>query len=263
MSKLNQLIRVLSQYDHMAVAFSGGVDSTLLAKAAYEVFGHKALAITIHSNMHARSEIESSRLLAKAIGIKHLVLDLDAYDIPNFVENGPLRCYHCKKAIFNTIKTVAKDHGMVYLADGTNTDDLMDYRPGLKALEELSVVSPLKDAGLNKQDIRDLSKAYGLPTWSKAAFACLATRIPTHEPITEKKLRWIEAGEEYLEQAGFVQYRVRLHGDLVRLEVGPDERQKFFDLDLMDDVTRVFKTIGFRYVTLDLLGYKQGSMNHV
>ena len=152
---------------------------------------------------------------------------------------------------------------MTVLADGTNADDLKDYRPGLKALEELSVVSPLKDANLSKQDVRDLSKDFGLPTWSKAAFACLATRIPTNEPITEDKLRKIEKGEVYLEEKGFRQYRVRCHGDLVRIEVGPEEREKFFDLDLIDQTTEVFKAIGFKHVTLDLSGYKQGSMNNV
>lgn len=263
MTKLQRLKIVLEKYDHMAVAFSGGVDSTLLAKAAFEVFGDKALAITIHSNMHASSEIESSKELAKSIGIKHIIKKVDAFTIPNFIENGPLRCYHCKKAIFNTIKNIAKEEGMTILADGTNSDDMMDYRPGLKALEELSVVSPLKDANLNKADIREISKFYHLPTWSKAAFACLATRIPTGEEITEDQLRKIEKGEAYLEALGFIQYRVRCHGDLVRLEVGPEERDKFFDLDVLDRITETFKAIGFRYVTLDLLGYKQGSMNHV
>lgn len=263
MSKTNQLKEVLKQYDHMAVAFSGGVDSTLLAKAAYEAYGDKAIAITIHSNMHASLEIESSKELAKSIGIKHIIHEVDAFTIPNFVENGPLRCYHCKMAIFNTIKSIAKEHGMMVLADGTNSDDLKDYRPGLKALEELSVVSPLKDANLSKQDIRDISKEYELPTWSKAAFACLATRIPTNEAITEDKLRKIEKGEDYLESIGFIQYRVRCHGDLVRIEVGPEEREKFFNMTLLNEVTEVFKKIGFKYVTLDLLGYKQGSMNNV
>ena len=263
MKKIDALKKVLNQYDQMAVAFSGGVDSTLLAKMAYEAYGEKALAITIHSNMHSRIEIEESKALAKAIGITHIIHEADAFEIPNFVENDRLRCYHCKKAIFNKIKSIAREHDIDLVADGTNFDDLKDYRPGLKALEELNIVSPLKEAQLSKDDIRLLSKEAGLPTWSKAAFACLATRIPTGQSITEDKLRKIEQGENFLHDKGFNQYRVRCHDDLVRIEVDPEERVRFFDLEFMDEVVRKFKAIGFKHVTLDLKGYTQGSMNHV
>lgn len=263
MNKLDRLIKEIKKYDNLAVAFSGGVDSTLLAKAAYEVLGDKAVAITIHANMHAGYEIEEAKELAEAIGIKHIVQVVDAFQIPNFVENDPLRCYYCKKEVFGTIKSIADTLGIHTIADGSNLDDLSDYRPGMQALEELSVVSPLKDADLDKQDIRDISKEYELPTWSKAAFACLATRVPTNQPITEEKLRMIEKAETFLMKEGFVQYRVRCHDDLARIEVSPEEREKFFNETLMSKVDEAFKTFGFRYVSLDLSGYKKGNMNHV
>lgn len=263
MKKVDILKEEIRKYDSLAVAFSGGVDSTLLVKAAYEVLGDKAIAITIHSNMHAAYEIEEAKALAQSIGIKHIVKPVDAFTIEGFVENDDLRCYHCKKAVFGTIKAIALSEGINYLADGSNVDDLSDYRPGMKALEELKVVSPLKDAGLYKQDIRDISKDYGLETWHKAAFACLATRIPTNSRITEEKLRMIEKAETFLMELGFVQYRVRCHEDLARIEVSPEERQRFFDVALIEQVDTALKSFGFRYVSLDLTGYKKGNMNNV
>ena len=263
MNALDRLKKEIGAYENMAVAFSGGVDSTLLAKVAYEVLGDKAIAVTIHASMHAGYEIEEAKELAKEIGIKHIIKEVDAFEIDKFVENGPLRCYHCKNAIFGTIKDIAETYGIETIADGSNTDDLGDYRPGMKALEELKVVSPLLSAGLNKQTIRDISKEYNLFTWKKAAFACLATRIPTNQMITEEKLRMIEKAETFLMEKGFVQYRVRCHDDLARIEVSPEEREKFFNNELLSEIDDQFKSFGFRYVSLDLSGYKKGNMNHV
>jgi len=261
--KLKDLENVLKQYDNIAVAFSGGVDSTLLAKAAYEVHGDKAIAITIHGDMHAGYEMKEAVELAKEIGIKHIIKSVNAFDMDEFVKNDTLRCYHCKKEIFGTIKAIAKEHGITTIADGSNTDDLSDYRPGMKALKELSIVSPLLEAGLDKQTIRDISKDYNLPTWKKAAFACLATRIPTGQIITKEKLRMVEKAEVFLMEKGIIQYRVRVHGDLARIEVSPEEREKFFDENFMSEVDTAFKSFGFRFVSLDLSGYKKGNMNHV
>lgn len=260
---MNKLVKYLKTFDSMAIAFSGGVDSSLLAKAAYEALGDRAIAITIHASMHATYEIQEAKDLAKAIGIQHIIQEVDAFSIDGLVENGDLRCYHCKHAIFSRIQEIAKEYGIETIADGSNLDDLSDYRPGMKALEELGVVSPLKDCHMTKDDIRVMSKSYNLPTWSKAAFACLATRIPTGDPITEEKLRMVEKAEDFLHQNDFIQYRVRCHHDLARIEVDPKERQRFFDEAFMSTVDQAFKSFGFRYVSLDLSGYKKGNMNNV
>lgn len=260
---MNKLVKHLKKYDGIAIAFSGGVDSTLLAKTAYEALGDRAIAITIHASMHAGYEIEEAKELAKEIGIKHIVHEVDAFSIDQFKENGDLRCYYCKMGIFSTIKKIAKEYGIETIADGSNIDDLSDYRPGMKALEELEIVSPLKDCNMTKDDIRAMSKTYGLQTWKKAAFACLATRVPTGDLITEEKLRMIEKAETFLHENGFVQYRVRCHETLARIEVSPEERKRFFDEAFMNSVDAAFKEIGFRYVSLDMSGYKKGNMNSV
>ncbi|MBN2796150.1 MAG: ATP-dependent sacrificial sulfur transferase LarE [Clostridia bacterium] len=260
---IENLRKEIRKYDSLAVAFSGGVDSTLLCQVAYEVLKEKAIAITIHGSMHANYEIEEAKALAKQIGIKHIIYKVDAFSIEGFKENGPKRCYYCKKAIFSTIQELALKEGIKNIADGSNVDDLGDYRPGMQALRELNVVSPLMDAGLTKEMIRSLSHDYNLPTWDKAAFACLATRIPTHIEINHELLRQIENAEVYLMEKGFNQYRVRCHGDLARIEVAPEEIQRFYDLEFMAQVDEAFKSFGFRYVALDMKGYKKGNMNHV
>jgi len=245
----------------IAVAFSGGVDSTLLAKVCNDVLGKGAIAITIVGPMHSKKEIEEANELAREIGIKHIKIELDKEATKDFKNNPEDRCYFCKHKVFSTIINEAKKHGIKYIADGSNVDDLDDYRPGLKAIEELDVKSPLKESGLTKEDIRKISKDLKLQTWDKPAFSCLLTRLPHGEEITEEKLRMIEKCENYISSLGFNQYRVRYHGEIARIEVAPEERDKFFDTKILDDISKEFKKIGFKYVTMDLEGYRMGKMN--
>ncbi len=261
LQKLDVLKSKLQELESVAIAFSGGVDSTFLLKVAHDVLGDKCVAVTIHAMMHSSKEIEEAKEYTKALGVKHIVINLDNFDVKEFIDNDTKRCYHCKKAIFTTITNVAKENNINYVLDGTNLDDLGDYRPGLKALSELNIQSPLKDSCLTKQDIRILSKELNVPTFNKPAFACLATRIPYGERITNEKLRMIEKSEDYLQEIGFRQFRVRHHGDLARIEVEQNEIHKFFNEDLLKNTHNKLKDIGFKFVTLDLLGYRMGSMN--
>lgn len=261
LQKLDVLKSKLQELESVAIAFSGGVDSTFLLKVAHDALGEKCVAVTIHAMMHSNKEIEEAKEYTKALGVKHIVINLDNFDVKEFIDNDTKRCYHCKKAIFTTIINVAKENNINYVLDGTNLDDLGDYRPGLKALSELNIQSPLKDSCLTKQDIRILSKELNVPTFNKPAFACLATRIPYGETITNEKLRMIEKSEDYLQEIGFRQFRVRHHGDLARIEVEQNEIHKFFNEDLLKNTHNKLRDIGFKFVTLDLLGYRMGSMN--
>ncbi len=259
--KLNKLINQLKTMGKVAIAYSGGVDSNFLLKVAKDTLGDNVLAITINAMMHSTREIEESNKYAKEFGVKQIVYKIDDLDLPQFIDNGPLRCYYCKKFIFTKIKEIASEHNIKYILDGTNFSDLDDYRPGLKALEELNIISPLKDAKLTKDEIRTLSKELNISTYNKAAFACLATRIPTNNKITKEKLRMIEEAENFLQDCGFTQYRVRFHEDLARIEVEKKQIEKFYNDEIINKVNLKFKEIGFKYVTLDLNGYKMGSMN--
>ncbi|MDR1908312.1 MAG: ATP-dependent sacrificial sulfur transferase LarE [Spirochaetaceae bacterium] len=258
--KYQKLLGSLARLDGAAVAFSGGADSSFLCFAAREALGNRAVAVTIHSPMLPRSEREAAAAVAARVGIEHILVEEE--DIDEDVAANPRdRCYHCKKLEFGAIGEAARRRGIAVVLDGSNLDDLGDYRPGLKALEEIGVVSPLRDAGLRKTDIRALSKRFGLPTWDKPAFACLASRIPYGERIDREKLSRVEAAEEVLREEGFRQARVRLHGDIARLEVAPEERRRFFDEALLDRVSRSLKNCGFLYVALELEGYRMGSLN--
>lgn len=261
MEKYEKLKKNLRDLGTVAVAFSGGVDSTFLAKVSKEVLGDKAIAITVAAPMHPKREIEEAIELAQRIDINHKVLKVDNLDIDGLRENPINRCYICKTKVFSMIKEIAHNNGFEYVLDGSNIDDLSDYRPGLKAIEELEVKSPLKESGLTKGDIRALSKELDLPTWDKPAFACLITRVPYGEELTEDKLKMIEGAEDILIENGFRQFRVRYHGDTARIEVAPEERVKFFDLNLMDNISKGIKELGFTFVSLDLEGYKMGNMN--
>lgn len=246
-----------------AIAFSGGVDSTFLVKVAHEVLGDKVIAVTATSSTYPERELKEAIKYAKNIGIKHLIISSEELDIEGFASNPKNRCYYCKKELFTKIKAVAKENFVEYVFDGSNLDDNGDYRPGMQAARELEVISPLKEANLTKEDIRALSKELGLPTWNKPSFACLSSRFPYGKKITIPKLKMVEKAEQFLLDMGIRQVRVRHHGEIARIEVAPEERIKFFDAEVMDKIGEKLKDIGFTYVTLDILGYRTGSMNEV
>ncbi|WPX09906.1 ATP-dependent sacrificial sulfur transferase LarE [Anaerocellum danielii] len=260
--KYEKLKNYIKSLGSLAIAYSGGVDSTFLVKVAYDVLEDRVIAVTATSSTYPKRELNDAIKFIKQIGAKHIVIESEELEIEGFNKNPVDRCYYCKKELFEKIWKVAKAHGIEYVADGSNFDDLNDFRPGMKAACELNVVSPLKVAGLTKEDIRKLSKELGLPTWDKPAFACLSSRIPYGERITKEKLSMIEKAEEYLLGLGFKQVRVRYHQDkLARIEIGKDEMEKFLDIKLIESVRNKFKELGFLYITLDLEGYRTGSMN--
>jgi uncharacterized protein len=259
--KLNILRNNIRRMKSVAVAYSGGVDSTFLLKVAHDMLDENAVALTARSYIHTEREFRQAVQFAQKIGAKQVVIDSEELEIEGFSDNPPNRCYLCKKALFSKIKDWARQNSIQHVADGANVDDLGDYRPGNQAAKELGVISPLQEAGLNKDEIRTLSKELGLPTWDKPAFACLASRFPYGQRITSEKLRQVDQGEHFLLNLGFRQVRVRHHGDVARLEVSADERIKFFDTALMDKIYEKFRRLGFSYVSLDLKGYRTGSMN--
>jgi uncharacterized protein len=261
--KLDVLKNNIRQMESIAVAYSGGVDSTFLLKVAQDVLQENVIAVTARSSTYPEREFREAIDFAQKIGAKQVVIDSEELDIKGFSDNPVNRCYFCKQALFSEILDVARQHHVRTVADGSNVDDLGDYRPGMEAAKELGVVSPLQDAGLSKEDIRILSREMGLPTWDKPAFACLASRIPYGQKITKETLVQVDQGEQFLLDLGFRQVRVRHHGDLARLEVSAHERSKFFDTALMDKVYEKFRQLGFSYVALDLKGYRTGSMNEV
>ncbi len=255
------LKELLAGLGRVAVAFSAGVDSTFLLKTAHDVLGDDAAAFTAATCTFPAKELDEAADFCRAENIRLIRLNVDVFSIPGFRENPPDRCYICKKAIFGQIISSAGELGFNKVAEGSNTDDAGDYRPGMRALRELGVLSPMKETGLSKSEIRTLSKELGLSTWNKPSFACLATRIAYGEEITEKKLRMTELAERALSDRGFSQYRVRIHGDSARIELPRDEIRRFADDNLRDEISGYFHALGFRFVSLDLDGYRTGSMN--
>lgn len=253
----------LQKRKSLVIGFSGGVDSTFLVAVAQKVIGDKALAVTVASPFCPEEEIAQAKAFAQRQKINFTILSINPLADKQIALNPPDRCYYCKKMIFSHILAFAQNQGIEYVADGTNADDGGDYRPGLKALGELKVISPLEIAGFTKADIRTMSKAMGLATWQKESAACLASRIPYGEIITEKKLKRVELAEKYLKQFAFSHLRVRSHGELARLEVGQQDMNFFQDPQHRAEVTKELKKIGFSYVTVDLQGYRTGSLNEV
>jgi uncharacterized protein len=258
--KYRRLLDLIGRRDGVAVAFSGGVDSSFLCHAAAAALGSRAVAVTIVSPMLPKSEIDCAKIVARQAGIEHILIEETEID-EEVAANPRERCYFCKKIEFGAIMKAAGERGIGTVLDGSNMDDLGDYRPGLRALAELGIESPLREAGLHKAEIRELSRRFDLPTWNKPAFACLASRIPYGERIDREKLARIEGAEEALRAAGFRQFRVRSHGDIARIEVAPEERRRFFDESLLDSLSRSIKACGFLYAAFELEGYVMGSMN--
>jgi uncharacterized protein len=261
--KQEKLFAVLRGLDRLIVAYSGGADSAYLVWAAHQVLGDRTLAITADSASMPESHKRDAEQFVLQFGIPHEYVATNEFDNPDYLKNDANRCYHCKDELFIRLEQLGRERGFQHIVYGVNADDLGDYRPGQNAAKLHQVKAPLVEARLTKAEIRELSRLAGLPTWDRPASACLSSRIPYGTPVTIQNVKTVENGEEQLKSLGFRQFRVRYHGELVRLEIAADEMEKALTAEMARRFTAIFKQLGFKYVTLDLQGYRQGSMNEV
>jgi pyridinium-3,5-biscarboxylic acid mononucleotide sulfurtransferase len=262
-AKQDRLFSILKPMRRVIIAYSGGADSAYLAWAAHRVLGANALAVTADSASIPETHKSDAEAFARECGFHHEYIETREFDNPEYIKNDPNRCFHCKDELFTRLEVVARERGIEHIAYGVNVDDLGDYRPGQRAAKHHQAKAPLVDAGLTKAEIRELSRLSGLSTWDRPAAACLSSRIPYGTPVTLENIKTVERGEEAIRQLGFRQFRVRFHGQLVRIEIAKDELATALTPEMAQRFVEIFKPLGFHYVTIDLEGYRQGSLNAV